>query len=84
MIVGIIPDISVSKSLTGRAPSRSGDLVSFAITLNNLSPIDIAPGSINLTDTLPAGLTYVTSTLNGVTLTTSGGRIIAAQGSVGQ
>lgn len=35
MIVGDLPDLNVIKTLTGRAPSISGDLVSFVITVGN-------------------------------------------------
>ena len=82
-----ISDLSVSKIATNTGNFKVGsNNATYSITVNNAGP-NIEPGPINVTDTLPTGLSYVSATGTGwscsavsqnVTCTRTGGLAVGS------
>ena len=53
-------DLSLTKTHTGTDPVRAGTSTTFAVAVENLGPSD-AQGPLTVTDTLPAGLSFVSA-----------------------
>jgi uncharacterized repeat protein (TIGR01451 family) len=64
-------DVAVNKSVTGGPSFGPGATVTYTVSLENNGP-SRATGVV-LSDVVPAGLTFVTGTLNGQTVTTAPG-----------
>ncbi len=72
-------DLSVSKVASPTQPILGSDF-SYTITVTNKS--SVAATGVNLTDTLPAGVTFVSATPSQGTVTESGGVVTASLGTL--
>jgi uncharacterized repeat protein (TIGR01451 family) len=61
LVVGTGPDLSIEKWLTGGTP-KPGQLITYTLHFQNHSQAWWTAGNVWITDTLPAGLQFITST----------------------
>jgi uncharacterized repeat protein (TIGR01451 family)/fimbrial isopeptide formation D2 family protein len=65
--------LSIVKKLTSANPAVAGTNATFALTISNAGPSDAS--NVVVTDTLPAGLSYVSATGSGWTCTDAGATV---------
>jgi uncharacterized repeat protein (TIGR01451 family) len=79
-VVNNNPNADLSVTVSGPASANEGDTVTYTITLTNAGPS--AASGVTLTDTLPAVLSYKSSTTSQGTFTVSGGVVTFSVGAV--